>query len=96
VLTGEDLRRRGLGTLQPNVRRRRRNGHFGRRMAVTISSALSAVISGPLKKSAAAIARVPALPVTAISASQVTAMPGSSAAGSACARLPPTVPRLRI
>src|SRR5215472_12868547 len=26
VLTGEDLRRRGLGTLMPGVRRRRRNG----------------------------------------------------------------------
>ena len=26
VLTGEDLRRRGLGTLMPSVRRRRRNG----------------------------------------------------------------------
>src|SRR5580692_5878428 len=26
VLTGEDLRRRGLGTLMPQVRRRRRNG----------------------------------------------------------------------
>jgi carbon-monoxide dehydrogenase large subunit len=26
VLTGEDLRRRGLGTLMPAVRRRRRNG----------------------------------------------------------------------
>ncbi|MBV8934959.1 MAG: xanthine dehydrogenase family protein molybdopterin-binding subunit, partial [Alphaproteobacteria bacterium] len=26
VLTGEDLRRRGLGTLTPGVRRRRRNG----------------------------------------------------------------------
>ena len=35
-------------------------------------------------------------PATEISASQVTAMPGISAAGSACARLPPTVPRLRI
>src|SRR6201995_1246932 len=26
VLTGDDLRRRGLGTLRPHVRRRRRNG----------------------------------------------------------------------
>ena len=26
VLTGEDLRRRGLGTLMPGVRRRRRSG----------------------------------------------------------------------
>src|SRR6516225_9001136 len=54
------------------------------------------VTSAPRKKSGAAIERGPALPRATISASQVTAMPGSSAAGSACARLPPTVPRLRI
>ena len=61
-----------------------------------ISSDVSAVISGPWKKSAAWITRAPDFPTTAISASQVIAMPGISAAGSACAMLPPTVPRLRI
>ncbi len=61
-----------------------------------ISSGLSAVISGPWKKFAASMTRAPALPTTAIFASQVTTMPGISAAGSACAMLPPTVPRLRI
>ena len=61
-----------------------------------ISSGASAVVSAERKKSLAAIVRAPALPVTAISASQATTMPGISAAGSACAMLPPTVPRLRI
>ena len=40
--------------------------------------------------------RDPAGPTRVISPSQVTATPGNSAAGSAWARLPPTVPRLRI
>ena len=40
--------------------------------------------------------RDPAGPQRVISPSQVTATPGNSAAGSAWARLPPTVPRLRI
>ncbi len=75
---------------------RRRAGQAGSRTSVMISSGVSAVISGPWKKSAAWITRAPALPTTAISASQVIAMPGISAAGSACAMLPPTVPRLRI
>ena len=61
-----------------------------------ISSAASAVISAPRKKSVALITRAPDVPRTEISVSQVTAMPGISAAGSAWARLPPTVPRLRI
>ena len=71
-------------------------GHAGRRTSVMISSGFSAVVSAPWKKSAAWMTRAPDLPKTEISASQVEAMPGISAAGSACARLPPTVPRLRI
>jgi len=51
---------------------------------------------GPVKKSSARTTRDPAGPTSVICASQVTATPGSSAAGSAWARLPPTVPRLRI
>jgi len=51
---------------------------------------------GPVKKSPARIGRDPAGPTRVISPSQVTATPGNSAAGSAWARLPPTVPRLRI
>jgi len=54
------------------------------------------VDSGPVKKSRARTVRDPAGPRRVISPSQVTAMPGNSAAGSAWARLPPTVPRLRI
>jgi hypothetical protein len=52
---------------------------------VLISSKCSAVVSGPVKNSAAPIRRRPFAPKTAISASQVTAIPGSSAAGSAWA-----------
>src|SRR5262249_43253089 len=70
-------------------------GQAGRRISTMISSGVSAVVSAPWKKSAAWITRAPDFPTTAISASQVNAIPGISAAGSACARLPPTVPRLR-
>ena len=45
---------------------------------------------------AAAMSRPPRRPVTRIVASSATAQAGSSAAGSASARLPPTVPRARI
>ena len=75
---------------------RRFAGQAGSWISVMISSCSSAVVSAPRKKSSARIVREPVEPVTAISASQVTAMPGISAAGSACAMLPPTVPRLRI
>jgi hypothetical protein len=54
------------------------------------------VVSALMKKSSAAITRTPAVPAATISASQATAIPGISAAGSAWATLPPTVPRLRI
>ena len=54
-----------------------------------ISSGVSAVVSAPWKKSAAWITCAPDFPTTAISASQVTAIPGISAAGSAWATLPP-------
>ena len=45
---------------------------------------------------AAGTNRLPDGPTSISSPSQATAMPGISAASSACARLPPTVPRLRI
>src|SRR5262249_12765367 len=74
---------------------RRPAGQAGRRISTMISSGVSAVVSAPWKKSAAWITCAPDFPTTAISASQVSAIPGISAAGSAWARLPPTVPRLR-
>jgi len=48
----------------------------------------------PTKKSSAGIARRPRGPTTLSTASRQTATAGSSAAGSACARLPPSVPRI--
>src|SRR5713101_3783330 len=48
-----------------------------------ISAGCRAVDSGPVKNSLAHIVRAPAAPTRVISASQVTAIPGSSAAGSA-------------
>jgi hypothetical protein len=50
----------------------------------------------PAKKSAAAIVRVPRVLVAMISASSVAATRHHSDAGSACARLPQKVPRVRI
>ena len=85
--------RRRANSWKPN---RRDAGHAGSFTSVRISSGLSAVVSAPRKKSAALMTRWPPFPITVISASQVTAMPGISAAGSAWHTLPPTVPRLRI
>jgi hypothetical protein len=50
----------------------------------------------PGENSPARTRRDPAGPKRVISLSQVTVTPGNSAAGSAWARLPPTVTRLRI
>jgi len=85
----------GLAVLFLVVENRGPAGQGGRRISTMISSGVSAVVSAPWKKSAAWITCAPNVPTTAISASQVSAIPGISAAGSACARLPPTVPRLR-
>ena len=54
------------------------------------------VVSEPSKKSDALSIRRPCGPMIVSSASQVIAIPGISAAGSACASEPPTVPRFRI
>src|ERR1700744_3548091 len=50
----------------------------------------------PVKNSSAAIRRSPASPRTMMVASSASMQAGNSEAGSACARLPPSVPRLRI
>src|SRR5437867_10396924 len=62
---------------------------------VTISPGVSAVVSGPVKNSRAARVRRPDAEATASRASSAVMTAGSSAAGSACARLPPTVPSVR-
>ena len=78
------LNRLAVGAVRQSVRDGQRPvGQAGRRISVMISSGSSAVVSAPRKKSFAAMKRAPAFPVTAISASQVTTMPGISAAGSA-------------
>jgi hypothetical protein len=50
----------------------------------------------PAKKSAAGTVRVPRTLRTSNVASSASATAGSSAAGSACERLPPIVPRVRM
>jgi hypothetical protein len=63
------------------------------RTAVRISSGSSAVDMNPSKKSPALIDRSPRPERATSSADNASARQGSSAAESACARLPPTVPR---
>src|SRR5205823_11525778 len=60
------------------------------------SPGASAVSSMPLKNSAAGIERSPVEPCARNRASRASITAGSSADGSACAMLPPTVPRFRI
>src|SRR5690349_2662836 len=67
----------------------------GTSIAVTISSVASAVVSGPVKNSRAASVRRPDDDATASCASSAVMTMASSAAGSAWARLPPTVPSAR-
>ena len=64
-------------------------------MAVKMSCSPSAVSIMPSKKSAAGMLRSPPSAVTAIVASSARNTVGRSEAGSACATLPPMVPRLR-
>jgi hypothetical protein len=64
--------------------------------AARSSSGRSAVVRYAWKKSAATISRRPRLLAATKVASSATATDGSSAAGSACARLPPTVPLARM
>ena len=68
----------------------------GSRTSVRISSGSSAVVNGPCRNSAAGMRRVPPGPVATSSAPSASATAGSSAAGSAWARLPPIVPLLRM
>ena len=55
-----------------------------------------AVTIGASKNPFAGQTRLPPVPSASSSTSSVTAASGISAAGSPCARLPPTVPRLRV
>ena len=71
-------------------------GWAGTSIAVRISSASSAVVSRPRKNASAATSRAPRGPVICTRASRASSAAGSSAAGSACARLPPSVPWFRI
>jgi len=71
-------------------------GSFGSVISVTISSSARSTDSASWKKSRAATVLVPDAEATRSSASNSIAIIGSSAAGSACDRLPPIVPRLRI
>ena len=67
----------------------------GNSTAVRISSTPTAVVMAPWKNAAAGTVRRPPGPVTSSVAPRQDATAGSSAPGSACARLPQTVPRLR-
>ena len=68
----------------------------GKRTSTRISSGRRDVARYPSNHSAAGMTRSPDWLRTTNSASRARATAGSSAAGSACARLPPIVPRLRI
>src|SRR5437764_915285 len=68
----------------------------GKRASTSNSSGASAVVMTPLKKSAAAMVRAPRTLRATSSASSVAATKHHSEAGSACARLPQNVPRVRI
>ena len=70
-------------------------GSTGTRTAVRISSAASAVVIRSTKKSSAGIQRSPREEAARISESSARTAAGQSAAGSAWARLPPSVPLLR-
>ncbi len=66
-------------------------------MAVSSSSAPTAVVKGPRKKSSAAsVCVVPSARRRSMRASSSVMKAGSSAEGSAWTRLPPKVPRIRI
>src|ERR1041385_8077239 len=67
----------------------------GSLISVKISSASNALVRKPTKKSSALIQRSPDGPLAFISASRAKIAAGMSPAGSACARLPPSVPRVR-
>src|SRR6201997_3803199 len=73
-----------------------RGAHAGKRTPTSNSSPPSADDRYPSKKAPAATVCCPAGPCTIISAPTARATAGSSAEGSAWAKLPHTVPRLRI
>ena len=73
-----------------------RGGAIGSSTSTSISSGASAVVSAPTKKSAASIQRSPRTDWARSRPPSASTIAGISDAGSACARLPPMVPRLRI
>ena len=70
-----------------------RAGQGGSAISVKSSSGLSTVVIEERKKSPAATGRSPPALRTVSRAPSATITAGSSAAGSACARMPPSVPR---
>src|SRR5256712_1708692 len=72
-----------------------RAGGSGTRTCVRSSPGSSAVLRGPTISSSTFIVRSPRGPATTTEASRATSTAGQSAEGSACARLPPMVPRFR-
>src|SRR5215211_1953706 len=73
-----------------------RGPRVGTRTSATTSSGSSVVVRYDTSRSPAATSRAPAGPRAVTSAPSATATQGSSAAGSAWARLPPMVPRVRV
>src|SRR6266536_1334127 len=73
-----------------------RSGWVGTRTSVMTSSGSSAVVRYDTSRSRTARSRAPSPPRTVTSAPRAAATQGSSPPGSACARLPPIVPRARL
>ena len=82
---------RDLGEAEPVPGRRRREAHLGD----AARPGRPSVVIAPTTSSRAGTSRVPRGPRSTTVASRQAATAGSSAAGSAWARLPQTVPRLR-
>ena len=84
---------RRLNSLKPNLAS---GASSGSRASTSSSSSASAVDMMPVKKSCAAISRSPRVLCATMVAPSVAASRHHSDAGSACARLPQKVPRMRI
>ena len=91
---GEREARRGM--LDLRVGRGRARGGSGKRTSTSSSPGASAVRNGPTKNSSAATVRSPLRRAKRRArAPSASTTAGMSDAGSACTRLPPSVPRLR-
>src|SRR5712692_584790 len=73
-----------------------RQDHAGQWISSRHSSDRAEVAMGPEKNFSASTSRVPFAERSSMRAPSTCATSGSSAHGSACARLPPTVPRFRV